>query len=96
MCWSDSRVSGHVYTLVNYKSSHVRSSFMGVISIRVPDEMEARMGKAHIKPGEVAKAAWEAALRRAAVEEQLAWLESHRMKSTADSTTLIRQIRDEE
>ena len=69
---------------------------MGVISVRVPDEMESRLQRAHIKPGEVAKEAWEAALRRVAVEEQMKALEKFRRPSSMDSTKLIRQIRDEE
>ncbi len=69
---------------------------MGVISIRVPDEMEAQLAKAHIKPGDVAKAAWQAALRRAAVEEQLQAIERFRFKSAKSSAQMVREIRDNE
>ena len=69
---------------------------MGVISIRVPDEMEARFAKAGIQPSAVAKAALEGEMRRLAVEDQLAWLARHRIKSNTDSTKTIRQMRDEE
>ncbi|MCA1819745.1 MAG: hypothetical protein LC620_06835 [Halobacteriales archaeon] len=69
---------------------------MGVVSIRIPDDMEEALEAAGIQPSSLAKAALEAEARRLAVMEQVKWFDSHRFKATRPIEDILREIRDNE
>ncbi|MGH7318032.1 MAG: hypothetical protein ACRELA_00160 [Candidatus Rokuibacteriota bacterium] len=68
---------------------------MGVVSFRIPDGDEKRLRTLGISPGARAKELIQDELRRRDVEENLAWLDRHRIKLDRPVVDIIREIRDE-
>lgn len=68
--------------------------FMGVISIRLPEESEGFLKEQGIAPGALAKELMEKEVRRLRIRQARQYLESISRKPTKPSLEILREERD--
>lgn len=68
---------------------------MGIVSFRLPDDVEKRLRARGINPGARAKELLEGDIRKRSVEEDMAFLRRHAIRAKKTAAQLVREIREE-
>lgn len=66
---------------------------MGVVSFRLPDDVERRLRARGVKPGALARELVEREAGALQAEDDLAWLARHAVKGRGSSVEMTREIR---